>query len=81
MSRSHDHGPDPRQNGNGGAKREESVIRDGLTDEEQAAVDEVMGQHTRVQAWPLHRSKVVYFVRCVHLWSGGMMCYALSFIS
>lgn len=51
-------------NGNGGSSGKESMIRDGLSPEEQAAVDEEMARHgPRVQAWPLHRSKVVYFVR------------------
>lgn len=42
----------------------ESMIRDGLSEKEQAAVDEEMAKHgPRVQAWPLHRSKVVVFIR------------------
>jgi hypothetical protein len=57
-------------------KSSESMLRDGLSPEDQAAVDREMARHgPRVQAWPLHRSKVVYFIRCVRpdrirlLWS------------
>lgn len=59
-------GSNGHANGGTGSKGggKESLIRDGLSPEEQAAVDKEMARHgPRVQAWPLHRSKVVYFVR------------------
>jgi len=55
--------------GGGGSSNDhrgkESMIRDGLSPEEQAAVGQEMARHgpTRVRAWPLHKCKTVYFVR------------------